>query len=116
MADRILHSTDAKDPLYRLRVQDDADWDLVTLLEEDVTSSRPTAQVTNVRAALDLTTEQARWVIRALTEVLEERAARHAEQHGCTTCSGVGLVGTGHYGDTAPCPTCRPAEARRCVP
>ena len=78
MADRILHSTDSKDPCYRLRVEDDPDWGLVSILEEDVTSSRPTAQVTNVRAALDLTTEQARWLVHALTEVLDERVARAA--------------------------------------
>jgi hypothetical protein len=76
-------STDKQDPHYRLRVEDfEADRGimsgLLSILEEDVTSSRPTAQVTNVRAAIDLTPEQAEWLHETLGVLLAAKKARDA--------------------------------------
>lgn len=72
--ERILMSDDPHDPLYRLRVADERDDAepplLITIAEEDLSSDSPNAQVTNVRGAVDLTTDMALFVQGALTDLL----------------------------------------------
>ena len=71
--ERKLLSTDPKDPKYWLRVTRDEDSGIVEIAEEELTSARLTAQVTEARASLLFTSEQAHWLINALTEVVALR-------------------------------------------
>ncbi len=73
-------SDDEKDPNWCLSVEDEfpgEDGDiatgLITIAEENLTSSAVTAQVTSVRNAIDLTTEQAQWLYFALGRLLTAR-------------------------------------------
>ena len=63
-------SDDPKDANYRLRLEDGFGG-LITISEEDLTSRSESAQITNVRGAIDMTPPQARWLHRALTELLD---------------------------------------------
>lgn len=69
-------SDDAIDPLCRLSVEVEHPDEppglqgLITIREEEMTSRAPTAQVTRVRNAIDLTPDEARWLHAALGRVL----------------------------------------------
>jgi hypothetical protein len=66
-----LPSTDLKDPLSRLSLDDGPDDDdLVTLAEEEVTSRNHSAAVANIRNAIDLSTDQALWLYQSLARLL----------------------------------------------
>lgn len=75
-------SDDEKDPKWRLAVEDELLDDdgvgdgLITISEEDLTSCAATAQVTGIRTAIDLTTEQAQWLYFALGRILVARGGR----------------------------------------
>lgn len=66
-------SDDPRDPKYRLAVEDEDGQGLVTISEENITSTAITAQTTSVRAAIDLNSDQARWLYFALGKVLHAR-------------------------------------------
>jgi hypothetical protein len=71
--ERIMLSTDPKDPLYRLRVEDRReDQGLFEIAEENITSRSPTAQVLadNDRPTLWLIGEEAAFVRDALIDLL----------------------------------------------
>lgn len=71
MQDRIFMSDDPKDPKFRIRVHEAIEEaGLVSIVEEDLTSTKPTAQVTEERVRLCLTPTQARWLLAALSDVL----------------------------------------------
>lgn len=79
-------SMDPHDPLYRLRVEDGLSEDktdiedLITVLEEDMTSQRPSAQILNVRSAVDLTEVEVTWLRAALAQAMANRDACRARR------------------------------------
>lgn len=76
----IRQSDDLRDPLYRLAVEDDYGTSgLLTVSEEETTSTAPTAQTTRVRTALDLTPTEAAWLYDALGRMLAARAKGRAK-------------------------------------
>jgi len=72
-------SDDPKDPNYRLSIEEEGEDDdgtgygLITIAEESTTSAAITAQTTGIRGAVDLTTEQAKWLYFALGKMLLSR-------------------------------------------
>ena len=68
--DERLMSDDPEDPLYRIRVTQDHPGDLITIEEENLTSTSARATATSIRAALDLTPVQAEWLWATLGRVL----------------------------------------------
>lgn len=69
MQERILLSTDPKDPNFRLRVALPYEDGILQITEEELTSRSPDAQVTEARAALLFTSEQALWLRDALVDL-----------------------------------------------
>lgn len=67
-------SDDPKDPLWRLRIEEEFYCSgLITITEEGISSRSVTHVATDVRAALDLTEGQARWLHERLGELLAVR-------------------------------------------
>lgn len=81
MSDRIRQSTDPQDARYRLRLS--FDLGVVDLVDEALTSMAPTAQPTRVQGRVLMNQEEARWLHKALGELLEELDAEEgAEDDG----------------------------------
>jgi hypothetical protein len=74
MRERILMNSDPDNTRWRVRVEDDDDEELITLSEETLTSSSPTARIERVHNTISLTYEEARRLHRALGELLEDGA------------------------------------------
>lgn len=66
-------SDDPKDPRHRLVVEDEDGGGLVTIADEDISSPAITAQTTGVRAAIDLNSDEARWLYFSLGKLLLAR-------------------------------------------
>lgn len=66
-------SDDPMDPKWRLAVEDEEGGGLITIAEESISSNARTAQTTGIRAALDLNSDQARWLHFALGQLLMHR-------------------------------------------
>lgn len=85
-------SDDPNDPRYCISIEDEfpaedgePPWGLITIAEENLSSSAATARTTSIRNAIDLTTEQAQWLYFALGRILLERGGRDPNCiHGVT--------------------------------
>ena len=77
----IFLSTDPKDPRFRLRLEDGRKHGLIRLLEEEMSSRAPTAQVTEANVQFILTSEQACWVYAAFGEMLSGGGETGTEAH-----------------------------------
>jgi hypothetical protein len=65
-------SDDPTDQHNRFRVERDDGWDMIEVVDEQVSSRAATAQITHINDKLLLTPEDARWLRDALTEILGE--------------------------------------------
>lgn len=66
-------SDDPKDPKHRYVLEDEDGQGLVTISDESITSTAITAQTTEVRAAIDMNSDEARWLYFALGKLLHAR-------------------------------------------
>lgn len=70
-------SSDPYDPKWRFAFEEEGGHEgLITLAQQSLTSTSPTAQVAKVRAALDFNTTEARWAHAALGFILSKRDAK----------------------------------------
>lgn len=70
MSDRIRMSTDSFDAKYRLRLSHDLG--VIEVVDEALTSAKPTAQPTKTQGRVLLNYDEASWLHRALGELLAE--------------------------------------------
>lgn len=66
-------SDDPRDPKHRLVVEDEEGQGLITISDENTTSTSAMAQCTGVRAAIDLREDEAQWLYFALGKLLLAR-------------------------------------------
>ncbi len=66
-------SDDPMDPKWRLAVEDEDGAGIITIAEEDISSNSITARTTGIRSAIDLDSDQARWLHFALGQLLLRR-------------------------------------------